>query len=43
MVYQGWLETKLLQLFANPENSERFSRFSISIYEVNIVVEQKQA
>ena len=42
MVYQDWLETNLLQLFGDAENSERFSVSFVSIFEVNIVDEQKQ-
>jgi len=37
-VYQDWLETNSLQLFAHPENSEWFI-----IFEVCIVAEQEQA
>jgi len=43
MVYQLPIETNLLQLFARPETSDWFSTFSGSIFEVNIVAEQKQA
>ena len=43
MVYQLPTETNLLQLFARPETSDWFSTFSGSIFEVNIVAEQKQA
>ena len=39
MVYQDWLETYLLQLFAHPE----FYNLSVIIFEVNIVAEQKLA
>ena len=42
MVYQDWLETKLLQLFEHPENSEWFSTNFVIIFEVSIVDEQKQ-
>jgi len=41
MIYQIDL-TNLLQLFAHPENSKRFSIVSVIIFEVNIVDEQKQ-
>jgi len=41
MVYQDRIETNLLQLFAQQENSEWFSIISISVYEINIVAEQK--
>ena len=40
MVYQDRLEANLFQLFANPENSERFS--IISVFFINVVGEQKQ-
>ena len=43
MVYQDRNETNLLQLFAHPETSECFSIISGVIFDVNIVVEQKQA
>jgi len=43
MVYQDRIETYLLQLFAHPEISERFSIISVVIFEVKIVAEQKQA
>jgi len=43
MVSQDRIETNLLQPFAHPEISERFSIFSGIIFEVNIVAEQKQA
>jgi len=42
MVSQDRIETNLLQPFAHPEISERFSIFSGIIFEVNIVAEQKQ-
>jgi len=43
-VYQNWIQTNLLQLFAHPENSEWFSVIPvIIIFEVNIVAERKQA
>jgi len=42
MVYQDRLETNLLQLFADPKNTKRFSRFSV-VCEGSIVAEQKQA
>jgi len=42
MVYQNRLETNLLQLFRHSENSAWFSIISVSIFEVNIVDEQKQ-
>jgi len=32
-----------MQVFAHPENSERFSIINVIIFEVNIAVEQKQA
>jgi len=43
MVYQNWIETNLLQLFAHPENSEWFSTISSIIFKLNIVAKQKQA
>jgi len=43
MVYQNRIETNLLQLFAHLETSEWFAIISGIIFEVNIVVEQKQA
>jgi len=43
MVYQYGIETNLLQLFAHPEISERFSIISVIIFEVNNVAQQKQA
>jgi len=43
MVYQDRIETNLLQPFAHPETSERFSIISGIIFEVNIVAEQKEA
>jgi len=42
MVYQDRLETNLLQLFAQQENSEWFSIISAIVFEVNIVAERKQ-
>jgi len=42
MVYQDRLETNLLQLFAQQENSEWFSIISVIVFEVNIFAEQKQ-
>jgi len=36
------LETNLLQLFGNPENSEWFSIISVIIFEANIVDEQNK-
>ena len=42
MVYQSRFEIHLLPLFAHPENSEWFSIISATIYEINIVAEQKQ-
>ena len=39
MVYQDRIETNLLQPFAHPEISERFSIISCIIFEVNIVAE----
>ena len=42
MVYQDRLETNLLQLFVNPKNTKRFSRFSV-VCEASIVAEQNQA
>jgi len=43
MVYQGRIETDLLQLFAHLETPEWFSIISGTVFEVNIVVEQTQA
>jgi len=43
MVDKHRLETKLLQLFAHPQNSEWFSIISAIIFEVNVVAAQKQA
>ena len=43
MVDQDWLETNLLQLFSHPEKSEWISAISGTIFEVNVVDEQKQA
>jgi len=42
MVYQDRIETNLLQLFAQQENSAWLSIISVIIFEVNIVPEQKQ-
>jgi len=41
MVYQDRFETNLLQIFAQQENSQWFSIISASIFEVNVVAEQK--
>jgi len=43
MVYQDLLETNLLQLFTQPENSEWFSISFGIIFAFNIASEQKQA
>jgi len=43
MVYQDRLKTNLLQLFAQPENSECFFIISAIIFEINIVAAEKQA
>jgi len=43
MVYQDQLEINLFQLLAHPENSEWFFIISVIIFEINNVVEQKQA
>jgi len=43
MVNQDRLETALLQLFAHPDTSERFSVISVMNFDVNSVAEQKQA
>jgi len=43
MAHQDRLETNLLQLFAQQENTGWFSIISAIIFEVNIVAEQKQA
>jgi len=32
-----------MQLFTHPENSKWFSIFSVILFEVNLVAEQKQA
>jgi len=37
------LKQNLLQLFTDPQHSEWFSALSVSIFEVNIVSEHKQA
>ena len=42
MVYQNRIETNLMQLLAQQENSEWLSIISVIILEVNIVAEQKQ-
>jgi len=42
MIYQDRIETNLLQLFVQQGISEWFSIISVIIFEVNIVVEQKQ-
>jgi len=42
IVFQDRIETNLLQLFEQQENSEWFSIISLIIFEVNIVAEQKQ-
>jgi len=39
--YQDRIEINLLQLFAHPENSGRFSTSFVITFEVNIVAEQK--
>jgi len=41
MLYQDRLETNLLQLFAQPENSQWFSIFCVIICEGSTVAEQK--
>ena len=45
IVYNDWIETNLLQLFAHAETSEQFSVISGIIFEVSIkiVAEHKQA
>jgi len=43
MAYQDHFETNLLQLFVNPKTSEGFSIICGIIFEVNVVVEEKQA
>jgi len=43
MVDQDRLETILLQLFAHPKRSKRFSVINGIIFGVNIAAEQKQA
>ena len=43
IVYQDRIETDLLKLCVQPENSEWFSVISVIIFEVNILAEQKQA
>jgi len=43
MVYEDRTETKLLQLFAHPENSEWFSTISVISFEVSAVAERKKA
>jgi len=42
MVHQDRIETNLFQLFAQQENSVWFSIISFTIFEMNIVAEQKQ-
>jgi len=42
VVYQDRIETNPLQLFEHPENSEWFSIISVSIFEVNVVDQQKK-
>jgi len=42
MVYQGRIETNLLQLLAQQENSEWFSLFLLLFCGFKIVAEQKQ-
>jgi len=42
LVCQDQIETNLLQLFAQQENSEWFSIISVNVFEINIVAEQKQ-
>jgi len=42
MVYQDRIETTLLQLFVQHENSEWLSIISVVIFKVNIVAEQEQ-
>jgi len=42
MVCQDQIETNLLQLFTQQENSGSFSIISVSVFEINIGAEQKQ-
>jgi len=42
MVCQDWIETSLLQLFAQQENSEWFLIISAIVFEVNIVAERNK-
>jgi len=42
IVYQGRFETKLLQLFAHPENSECFSANSAIIFELTSFLKQNK-
>ena len=42
MVYQYQIEKNLLQLYVHPETSEWYSINSVILFEVNIIVEQKQ-
>jgi len=41
MVYQEWFETKLLRLFAHPENSEWFSIISVIVFDLTLFLKQK--
>ena len=43
MAYQDRIETNLLQPFAHPQSSERFSIISVIIFKVNIVAEHVNA
>ena len=43
MVHQERFETKLIQLFAPPKNSEWFSIISVIIFELTSFLKQKQA
>jgi len=42
MVYQYRLETNLLQLFAQPENSEQFSVSSVITFEVTMLLNRNK-
>jgi len=42
ILYQDRIETNLLQLFAQQENSKWFSIISAVVFEANIVAEWKQ-
>jgi len=42
IIDQDRIETDLLKLWAHQENSEWFSVISVTVFEVKIVVEQKQ-